>query len=377
MKKLIIYNDDYPDPESKSLGDEFVRERVEAYSRLGWSVSIIGYSKENRSYEYNGINVNKFNDKNLIIKKINENESRVMGVHFCPAWLVRRIDRIGNKKILVWVHGWEALSWYSQYFLIVNGLYFFAKYVLENSYQLYWYRKLISASNSGRVDCEFIFVSNWMRDCTERDCFISVRRSRIVSNPIDTNFYTNLNHKIDSFKNILMIRSFDTRKYATDVAVEFIEKLAQTAEFDKINIKIIGKGRYYSRDTDKLKKYKNITLSNDFLGKDQIKNQHADNGFFLCPTRQDAQGVSMCEAMSSGLIPITNPSTAIPEFAPKESGSIIAKTVDKMVEEYIFKTSNYDSWQMSSMKVRDFIDAKCNKNLIIGEEIKLIHEKAE
>ena len=43
-----------------------------------------------------------------------------------------------------------------------------------------------------------------------------------------------------------------------------------------------------------------------------------NNGIFICPTRQDAQGVSMCEAMSSGLVPITLYNTAIPECLPND-----------------------------------------------------------
>lgn len=38
-------------------------------------------------------------------------------------------------------------------------------------------------------------------------------------------------------------------------------------------------------------------------------------GVMLIPTRQDAQGVSMCEAICSGLVVVTSDNTANPEFA--------------------------------------------------------------
>ena len=45
----------------------------------------------------------------------------------------------------------------------------------------------------------------------------------------------------------------------------------------------------------------------------------ADHGVYLCPTRFDTQGVMLGEAMSSGMVTITNPVAAIPEFTDDAS----------------------------------------------------------
>ena len=52
---------------------------------------------------------------------------------------------------------------------------------------------------------------------------------------------------------------------------------------------------------------------------------HKKNGIFMVPTRLDSQGVSRDEAMSSGLVPITNNVAAIPEFVDDTCGMLAPK----------------------------------------------------
>ena len=59
------------------------------------------------------------------------------------------------------------------------------------------------------------------------------------------------------------------------------------------------------------------------------------------PTRMDSQGVSRDEAMSSGLVPITNAVAAIPEFvdsscgfmAPPEDAQTMADAIEKLYDD--------------------------------------------
>jgi glycosyltransferase involved in cell wall biosynthesis len=57
-----------------------------------------------------------------------------------------------------------------------------------------------------------------------------------------------------------------------------------------------------------------VTIDKRFLRQDEIAALHARHGVFLVPTRLDTQGVSRDEAMSSGLVPVTNGVFAVPEF---------------------------------------------------------------
>jgi glycosyltransferase involved in cell wall biosynthesis len=65
----------------------------------------------------------------------------------------------------------------------------------------------------------------------------------------------------------------------------------------------------------------------------EIAELHRDYGIFLCPSRGDTQGVSRDEAMSSGLVPVTNRVGAIPEFVDASCGMLAdAEDVSALAE---------------------------------------------
>jgi glycosyltransferase involved in cell wall biosynthesis len=64
-------------------------------------------------------------------------------------------------------------------------------------------------------------------------------------------------------------------------------------------------------------------LHKRFVAQAEIAQLHAQHGVLLSPTRMDAQGVSRDEAMSSGLVPITNAVAAVPEFVDEACGLVM------------------------------------------------------
>jgi glycosyltransferase involved in cell wall biosynthesis len=369
--EIIIFNSTYPDYEYNEIGDEFVRVRAEAYKKNGYRVKVIGQNDSYRKYNYNGIEVEKFVSKKEILSYLRSCDSSIILVHFIPGWLAREVKNLKNKKFIIWVHGWEALAWYRRVYVL--NRFNFLKFVLSNIIQLLSLRYLIKLSNKRKVDCEFVFVSDWMRKICETDCFIRVKRFNLIPNPIDDNFF-NTEEKKDNFKNILLIRSFSNRKYATDLAVKFVKKLKEN-ETEKIKVLIVGKGIFFKKDVYHIKNLPDVTIQEGFLSKDQIKEYHKNFGFFLCPTRQDAQGVSMCEAMASGLIPITNNSTAIPEFVTKGESGIIEDTIELQIDNYKEIIKSYSNWERVSKNARNEIINKAGINVVIENEIKLFDAK--
>ena len=83
----------------------------------------------------------------------------------------------------------------------------------------------------------------------------------------------------------------------------------------------------------------------------------------LIPTRQDAQGVSMCEAMSSGLVPVTSNNTAIPEY--------VNELKDAIQEMYY----SPDIFLKKSKKASQHINKICSPQKVITKELDLIKRK--
>src|SRR5262249_34617738 len=113
---------------------------------------------------------------------------------------------------------------------------------------------------------------------------------------------------------VLLLRSFDTTKYATDIAADAIVRLARHRSFGEFSFTLCGRGRLFPEIAARLGRYPNVTLLESYFPQRELPALHARHGVMLCPTRQDTHGVSMCEAMSSGLVPIATRVSAIPEF---------------------------------------------------------------
>jgi glycosyltransferase involved in cell wall biosynthesis len=176
----------------------------------------------------------------------------------------------------------------------------------------------LHANQSSRV--EFVFVSDWMRSIAERDVGVKLRHYQVIPNFVNSEHFRYHPKPPELRRRVLLIRSFNTAKYANDWAVEAIHALAHRySGFAEMQFTIVGDGILWTRLTSRLT-YSNVSLINRMLDRDEIKALHDKHGVFLCPTRQDAQGVSMCEAMASGLVPVSSDNTAIPEFLSKEEG---------------------------------------------------------
>ena len=220
----------------------------------------------------------------------------------------------------------------------------------------------------------FVFVSDWMKRITFTDTFSKTDKYSIVPNPIDLELFKYNEKQSDDRKKILILRSFNSSKYANDISVDAILKLSKKSFFNELQFTIYGKGVHWEKLTSKISHFKNVQLINKLVPQSEIPALHKQNGIFLCPTRMDAQGVSMCEAMASGLVPVTSNNTAIPEFVKhNESGfltnsaSEIADAIERLYQqpELFLKISNNASKSISS---------SCGMDVIINKEKQIINE---
>jgi glycosyltransferase involved in cell wall biosynthesis len=85
----------------------------------------------------------------------------------------------------------------------------------------------------------------------------------------------------------------------------------------------------------------------------------------------DTQGVSMCEAMSSGLVCISSDNSAIPEFLPDDAG-FRTRTVRDIVKAVEYLMNNPQQYGIISENAASFIRKKCELNDMIMQELQLI-----
>ncbi|MHA7821022.1 MAG: glycosyltransferase family 4 protein [Erythrobacter sp.] len=160
-----------------------------------------------------------------------------------------------------------------------------------------------------------VFVSEFAASEAKRAVGCAIPNKAILPSPVDTDLYTYTPKPPEQRFDVLLVRPFSDWRYANDLAVAAIEQLSTHAMFDRFRFRLMGEGHLFEETVAPLSRFGNVVTEQRFITQPEIARLHKSSGLFLCPTRNDAQGVSRDEAMSSGLVPLTNAVGAVPEFA--------------------------------------------------------------
>lgn len=371
MDKIFIFNNSYPNPVLDYLGAPFVHVRAKSYLDT-FDVTVIKIADE-ENYEYEGVTVNCFKNPETAASFVNSKSPSAFLFHVIEPWHFQYLFESTSPKI-IWVHGTEARSFLRIMFTLSKyNLKQFINYSIYNIRSLRNFRNSILDSNKGKKT-HFVFVSNWMKKVTEVDTFTKVKNYSIIPNPIDSNIFQYEKKTEEKRKKILLLRSFNSKKYANDISVKAILKLSKEPFFKDLEFLICGRGKLFNELTDQLKGFSNIELKNKYFNQKEIAQIHKRFGVFLCPTRMDAQGVSMCEAMSSGLVPITSRNTAIPEFVSHHESGILTKSYKHVAESIEFLYRRPDKFLSYSENASKMIIEKSGIDNVKEKEINLIRK---
>lgn len=222
---------------------------------------------------------------------------------------------------------------------------------------------------------KLIFVSEYFANEVMEDTGVKISPEsyQIIHNPINTSLFNYIEKSDKQRKKILSIRPFASNKYANDLTVKAILRLSKKKIFKELEFLIIGDGKLFDKILEPLRDFANVTIQRGFLSHSEIAELHKEYGVFLSPTRMDSQGVSRDEAMSSGLVAITNDVTAIPEFVDNKSGVLVPsedfKSMAKAIEKLYENPEEFLSISKSAAKrVRNQTDS----TIIIEKELKLL-----
>ena len=361
-KKYAVLVSNYPTNEHPNVFG-FVHSRVRAYVNYGLEVDVYRISDKTYSYEFENISV-KCGPEDYIKDCLKGDWYALILIHFLDK---KKINIVEDKKCMIWVHGFEALSWKRRLYNINPRL---PLYIIENTKQLNNFRKYAMTHPQSM----FIFVSDWMYNITCADIKYKIANHRIIHNYIDSTIFSFHEKNRDDAKNILLIRNFENRKYANDISIKFILALSKKEYFPKLQFTIYGEGKYFGKLTKKISRFSNVEINNHFITQHEISEIQKSHGVFLCPTRQDAQGVSMCEAMSSGLVPITSMNTAIPEFVKENVEGFLCENrkLSSFVTAYESMLSDTTRFKTMSFAASTRVQRQCSIENTILKEIELM-----
>jgi len=332
QRHLVIANE-YPSKE-KRYANGFVHRRVKFYQEAGLEVDVVAFGKRVRPdvYDFDGVKV-LAGYVNELAGLISAREYASVSVHFpnSEMWKVLKGNIRDSTNLIFYIHGYEARNWSRLPYGIRDVAMLNAR--IERSLRTEDVWKEIVNSNVDR----FIFVSDWWREAAMDDLgvYFGSENSEVIHNFVDTRIFTYEKKDPQQRFKLLWVRSANAHNYGADIAAEFLRQLKLTPVWADLEVLIVGDGQYFN-EFDEFRDDEVVTVRRDFIKQEEIADLHKRFGMFIVPTRFDTQGVSRDEAMSSGLVPITCPVTAVPEFADSSCSILFAEDeVETAVEEYL------------------------------------------
>lgn len=321
QNNTLVLTNNYPSYDDL-YKNAFVHARVKGYFQSGLEADVLRFKADAAiSYhEFEGVDVVTGGEA-VLEKMLASGRYQHIAVHFLDEamWqvLVSYIDRV---KVSVWLHGSDIQSYKRRTFLYETDEQLNKARAANELKQNFW-KSILSPMHE---NLHLVFVSKYLADTVQEDLGVMLMDDQfsVIHNPIDTELFSYIEKPIEQRKKILSIRPYASKVYANDLSVKAILELSKKDYFGELEFRLIGDGPLFDEVLEPLRKFSNVIIEKRFLSRSEIANLHKQYGVFLCPSRMDTQGVSRDEAMSSGLVPVTNAVAAIPEFVDQESGCL-------------------------------------------------------
>jgi glycosyltransferase involved in cell wall biosynthesis len=317
----LLLTNHYPS-DADLYRNAFVHRRVLEYGKQNTKVDVFRLKAgEKLAYhEFDGVDVIS-GGAEALATLLTSNPYKAILVHFLDQRMWSALEPYAGKtRILIWVHGAEIQAWHRR------GAHYGSSTQLEGAKvdsekrSTFWRQVTKGLPDHAKL----IFVSRHFAEevITDLGVELAADRYEIIHNVIDTRLFGYKAKPPEQRKRVLSIRPHTSRIYGNDLAVAAVLELTKKPYFGDLSFHFVGDGPLFEETVAPLRGLPNVRLDKRFLTQREIAELHREYGVFLCPSRGDTQGVSRDEAMSSGLVPVTNRAGAISEFVDERSGML-------------------------------------------------------
>jgi len=369
---VMVLTNHYPSADMP-YHNMFVHKRVLEYRRSGLVCDVLRMhpSIQPGYREYMGINIAE-GQRNLLEGVLENSRIDTICVHFLDRQMWEALKpHLYRLRVMIWCHGADIQPWWRRKFNFTEEQIETQKQISEERMKL-WHEVFAALPDN---DITMVFVSQYAADETMEDYGVNIDSSkyRIIHNVIDTGLFEYIPKDAAQRKKILTIKSFSNKNYANDLTAKAIVELSDKPEFADMEFDIYGRGPLFEEETAPLRGFQNVHLHEQFLSHDEIAALHRTHGIYIASTRCDTQGVSRDEAMSSGMVPIANAVTAIPEFVDENCGILVPAEDHHGIAEGILKLYNNPAlFEKLSAGAAQRVRSQTSREHTIGREIELI-----
>jgi glycosyltransferase involved in cell wall biosynthesis len=316
--RILIISPSYS--EEKRSAYAFVHARAKIYKKFGNKVKVFVPSKTVYAYDFEEINVYK-GTNHTYKALLKDFDPDIVAIH-SPRYTMSKnplkmLDEIRTQApIVIWIHGTEAVINAFHHYLPPWQIKAKIRNILGGTLKITILRFLIPKASA------VVYVSKWMKNTAERYFLFKHPYSFIIPNPIDTALFAYAKKDAQNKKMGISVRGLEW-KYGIDIAIKAYSNLKET------NLTILGTGplETYMRNLAK-KCRSNVSFLNIHVEHNKMPELYAKYGYFVAPSRTEAQGVAMCEAMACGLPVIATNVGGIPEFIKNGINGIIVPPED-------------------------------------------------
>jgi glycosyltransferase involved in cell wall biosynthesis len=324
--KIAIITSRYPSEENH-YAHTFVHARARYLKSKGIDVTVFVPSKKYSNYEFDSVKVELMPAYNIskVILNYDLCYLHLLNIYATPcfngAFIYQSI--LKNKlKVCFYLHGSEVQKYTTRLFDFKFNLREFARIIYKDFYFIPVMKFFISRLIHADL-IHFFSPSKWMVKEAELNLNVQIDKYEIIPNGIDIKRFISVERGKDIRFKALIVRPLNSQKYAVDICIKTLKHLP------KFTLDIYGKGpllQQYKALATHLHVADRIKFIEEFIPNSEMAKVFHQYGVYLSPTRMDAQGVSMCEAMATGMLVASSHNTAVPEFIIDGENGILGTT---------------------------------------------------
>lgn len=354
----------------------FLHTRLRAYKKENRAVDMFRVTLDSTSFgfsEFEGIDIFSHNHA-MLDKLLASGVYKKVCIHLMDNKMWDVVKKYQDTvQIIIWVHGAEIRSWKRRSFenALLDSVAVERQKKLSINRTKFWLNLL---NNELKPNTQFVFVSKYFLKESEEDLGVKFpeKQCHIIHNFINSDQFNYVEKTAEDRFKVLSIRPFANLGYANDLTVKTILELSKYPEFKQFSFTICGDGELFDETVAPLIQFNNVKLIKGFLTHQQISALHKKHGVFLVPTRIDSQGVSRDEAMSSGLVPVTNGVSAVPEFVDNDCGIVVAADDWKAMADGLIKLAKSpETYRLLSQNSVKRAKSQSSYDLTVKKELAL------
>ena len=307
--KIAIITSRYPS-KGNPYSHMFVHMRSKEFIIQGEQVEVYIPGAKNE-YVLEGVRV-KIMPSKEIIKHLQKYDILYLHLlHLYPffkknGWPIYKEIIRKKYSFAIYVHGSEAVSFQDRFFGNQFGIKELFSFLRKNFYQIPKLKRFFNSIDM--VNNVIITPSKWMRNQIEKT--FKVKGISVIPNGIDVELFSYRN--INVGKKLISIRPLGDKVYDIESTFHLMSLLPADFSLD-----IYGEGKYrheYERIIIEQGFSKRIKIIPNFIERNRMNHLFHKYNIFISTSKLDTQGITMLEAMSSGLLVAAINNTSKEEF---------------------------------------------------------------